>query len=283
MPGPTARRKHKPLYFHVTPLRSGSSGNLTLISHAGTILLVDAGLQSQRGLSAALADAGCGWDDLDAILVSHLHSDHVNHHAATCCARHDIPIHLHKENLDGFAQKILPRTPARAPVRPFSDDKTFSIGNISVRPFRVPHDANGVTCGFSFTSADGELNTRVTMATDLGHNGNGLFEEFIDSDLILIEANYDENMLNQSRRIDRGRVGSDHGHLSNFQAGKFLARIFQESSKIPSAVVLCHLSRDHNTPELARGTVREILSAHRFDGIPIHAARQDTAIRKFSV
>jgi len=121
------------------------------------------------------------------------------------------------------------------------------------------------------------------MATDLGHNGNGLFEEFIDSDLILIEANYDENMLNQSRRIDKNRVGSDHGHLSNFQAGKFLARVFQESSKIPSAVILCHLSRDHNTPELARGTVRDILSAHRFDGIPIHAARQDTAIRKFSV
>ncbi|MCL1926625.1 MAG: MBL fold metallo-hydrolase, partial [Syntrophorhabdaceae bacterium] len=197
--------------------------------------------------------------------------------------RHDVPIHLHRENLDGFAQKVLPRTPARAPIQPFSDGKTFSIGNISVRPFRVPHDACGVTCGFSFTSADGKRNTRVTMATDLGHNGNGLFEEFLDSDLILIEANYDENMLNLSRRTDKSRVRSDRGHLSNFQAGKLLARIFQESSKPPSAVILCHLSRDHNTPELARNTVREILSAHRFDGIPIHAARRDTAIRKFSV
>ncbi|MCL1927063.1 MAG: MBL fold metallo-hydrolase, partial [Syntrophorhabdaceae bacterium] len=115
------------MHFHVTPLRSGSSGNLTLISHAGTILLVDAGLQSQRGLSAALTDAGCGWEDLDAVLVSHLHSDHVNHHAAACCARHDVPIHLHRENLDGFAQKVLPRTPARAPIQPFSDSETFSI------------------------------------------------------------------------------------------------------------------------------------------------------------
>jgi len=121
------------------------------------------------------------------------------------------------------------------------------------------------------------------MATDLGHNENGLFEEFIDSDLILIEANYDEKMLNLSRRIDKARVGSDRGHLSNMQTGKFLVRVLQESRKIPSAVVLCHLSRDHNTPDLARDTVRKILSAHQFDGIPIHAARRDTAIRMFSV
>ncbi|MCL2103069.1 MAG: MBL fold metallo-hydrolase [Syntrophorhabdaceae bacterium] len=271
------------MYFHVTPLRSGSSGNLTLVSYNGTTLLVDAGLQSQRGLSTALADAECEWNDLDAVLVSHLHSDHVNHHAAACCARHNIPIHLHMQNIDGFAKRVLPRTPARAPLKPFYDDETFSIGNISVRPFRVPHDACGVTCGFSLTPADRQRDIRVTMATDLGHNGNGLFERFIDSDLILIEANYDENMLNKSRRIDRDRVGSNLGHLSNSQAGKFLARVLRESRKTPSAVILCHLSRDHNTPELARATVRDILSSNRFEGIPVHAARQNTAIRRFSV
>lgn len=269
--------------FHVTPLRSGSSGNLTLVSHAGTILLVDAGLPSQRGLSAALAEGGCGWDDVDAVLVSHLHSDHVNQSAVACCARHDVPIHLHSGNLDGFARKVLPRSPSRGPVRPFTDGETFSIGGIAVRPFRVPHDARGVTCGFSFTTAAGEREVRVSMATDLGQNENGLFEEFIDSDLILIEANYDEGMLNRSPRLDRARVGSSMGHFSNVQAGKFLVRVLQESRKVPSAVILCHLSADHNTPELARGTVREILSAHRFEGIPIHAARRDASLRKFTV
>jgi len=269
--------------FHVTPLRSGSSGNLTLVSHAGTLLLVDAGLPSQRGLSAALAEAGCGWDDVDAVLVSHLHSDHVNGSAVACCARHDVPIHMHRGNLDGFARKVLPRSPARAPVRTFSDGETFSVGGIAIRPFRVPHDARGITCGFSFTPAAGEREVRVSMATDLGQNENGLFEEFIDSDLILIEANYDEGMLNRSSRLDRARVGSGVGHFSNVQAGKFLVRVLQESRKAPSAVILCHLSADHNTPELARGTVREILSSHRFDGIPIHAARRDAPLRKFTV
>jgi hypothetical protein len=77
------------------------------------------------------------------------------------------------------------------------------------------------------------------MATDLGQNENGLFEEFIDSDLILIEANYDEAMLNRSSRLDKARVGSGMGHFSNVQAGKFLVRVLQESRKVPSAVILC--------------------------------------------
>jgi phosphoribosyl 1,2-cyclic phosphodiesterase len=90
-------------------------------------------------------------------------------------------------------------------------------------------------------------------------------------------------MLLRSLRHDRGRVGSDTGHFSNAQAGKFLVRVLQESRKRPRAIILCHLSRDHNTPEVARATVREILSAHRFDGIPVHAALRDTPLRKFSV
>jgi len=267
----------------VIPLRSGSSGNLTLVSHAGTTLLVDAGLPSQRGLSAALAEAGCGWDDVDAVLVSHLHSDHVNGSSVACCAKHEVPIHMHHGNLDGFARKVLPRSPARGEVRPFRDGETFLVGGIAVRSFRVPHDARGVTCGFSFTTAAGERDVRVTMATDLGGNGNGLFEQFVDSDLILIEANYDEEMLNNSPRCDRWRVGSEIGHFSNVQAGNFLVRVLQESRKAPAAVILCHLSADHNTPDLARGTVRKILAAHRFDGIPVHAARRNVSLPVFSV
>jgi len=267
--------------FHVTPLRSGSSGNLTLVEHAGTVLLVDAGLPSQRGLVAALSEVDREWDDVDALLVSHLHGDHVNGSAVACCARFGIPIHLHRKNLDGFSKKVLSRSPDSCPVRPFTDGETFSIGAIGIEPFRVPHDARGVTCGFAFTSASRDV--RVSMATDLGRNENGLFERFLDSDLILIEANYDEEMLNRSPRLDRGRVGSNVGHFSNAQSGKFLVRVLQESRKAPQAVVLCHLSADHNTPELARRTVREILSGHRFGDVPVHTARREGPSRKFTV
>src|SRR5512141_3205497 len=113
------RRDGPAVGFHVTPLRSGSSGNLTLVEHAGTVLLVDAGLPSQRDLVAALSEVDRGWEDVDALLVSHLHGDHVNGSAVGCCARFEIPIHLHRKNLDGFSKKVLSRSPGSGPVRTF--------------------------------------------------------------------------------------------------------------------------------------------------------------------
>ena len=167
------------------------------------------------------------------MLISHLHSDHVNHCAVACCARHDVPIHLHRGNLDGYARKVLPRAPAKAPVRPFTEGETFSIGGITVRPFRVPHDACGVTCGFSFTAADGSRDIRVTMATDLGHNGNGLFEEFIDSDLILIEANYDEEMLTGAGGSTRTASGRTWDIFPTSRRESFSSASSRKAAKSP--------------------------------------------------
>ncbi len=266
--------------FAVRPLRSGSSGNLTLVEHAGTILLVDAGLPSQRGLALALSEGGVSWDDVDAVLVSHLHGDHIHPSAVACCARHDVPIFLHERNVRPFSRRVLSRTDRPAPVRVF-DGTPFSVGRIGIRPFLVPHDAEGVTCGFVLTGREGDRDVRVAVATDLGHGGNGLYEEFLDSDLILIESNYDPALLSASSRIDKARVDSDVGHLSNEQAGRFLAQVMLESRKVPKAVVLCHLSADHNTPARAVGAVREILARYGFDGVSVHAARRHAPSPRF--
>ena len=259
--------------FAVRPLRSGSSGNLTLVEHGGTVLLVDAGLPSQRGLVQALSEAGASWEDIDAVLVSHLHGDHIHPSAVACCARHEVPILLHEKNVRPFSRKILSRSPLSGPVCTF-DSKEFSVGSIRVRPFPVPHDAEGLTCGFLLCGRASDREVRVAVATDLGNGGNGLFEEFVDCDLILIEANYDSGLLAASPRQDRTRVDSEVGHLSNDQAGKFLARVMLESRTLPQAVVLCHLSADHNTPAKAVGTVREILFRYGFGHVPVHAARR---------
>ncbi|MGE5190476.1 MAG: MBL fold metallo-hydrolase [Gemmatimonadota bacterium] len=266
--------------FSIRPLRSGSSGNLTLVEHAGTILLLDAGLPSQRGLAQALSDGGVSWDDVDGVLVSHLHGDHIHHAAAACCARHGVPIFLHEKNVRAFSRRILSRCGRPGPVRLF-DGEPFSVGSIRIRPFPVPHDAEGVTCGFVLTGRQGEREVRVAVATDLGHGGNGLFEEFVDCDLILIESNYDPAMLSTSARNDKARVDSDVGHLSNEQAGKFLARVMLGSRKVPKAVVLCHLSADHNTPARAVAAVRDILARYGFDGVSVHAARRHDPSPRF--
>lgn len=264
------------------PLRSGSSGNLTLVEHAGTAILVDAGLSSQRGLVSALSEAGVTWDDIDAVLVSHLHADHIHPSAVACCARHEVPLLLHEKNVRAFSRRILSRSSMSGPLRTFGAGP-LSVGSIGVLPFAVPHDAEGVTCGFLLSARAGDLEARVAIATDLGSGGNGLYERFVDSDLILIESNYDPAMLAKSHRpqVDRARVDSDVGHLSNEQAGKFLVRVMQESRRLPRAVILCHLSADHNTPPLAVGTVRGILSRYGFGDIPVHAARRDGPSPRF--
>lgn len=266
--------------FSVRPLRSGSSGNLTLVEHGRTRLLIDAGLPSRRGLTRALSDAGSAWSEIDALIVSHLHGDHIHPAAADCCARHEVPIYLHERNLRPFSRRVLSRVPLPASLRPF-DGTEFSVGGVRVRPFPVPHDAEGVTCGFVLTVEGRDREIRVTLATDLGTGGNGLFEEFVDSDLVLIESNYDPEMLSASRRRDRARVDSDVGHLSNEQAGRFLAQVMLESRRPPRAIVLCHLSADHNRPERAVGTVREILARYGFGEVPVHAARRDGPSPRF--
>jgi phosphoribosyl 1,2-cyclic phosphodiesterase len=265
----------------VRPLRSGSSGNIMLVEHGETVLLVDAGLPSQRGLARALSEAGVSWADVDALLVSHLHGDHIHPSAVACCARHAVPILLHEKNARPFSRKILTRSPLPGPLRLF-DGTPFPVGGILVRPFPVPHDAEGVTCGFVLSAEAGGREVRVAVATDLGHGGNGLYEEFVDADLILIESNYDPEMLAASARRDRVRVDSDVGHLSNEQAGRFLARVLLESRTLPRAVVLCHLSTDHNTPARAVGAVGEILARYGFGGVPVHAARRDGPSARFS-
>jgi glyoxylase-like metal-dependent hydrolase (beta-lactamase superfamily II) len=263
-----------------TPLRSGSSGNLTLVEHAGTVLLVDAGLSSQRALVQALAEAGRTWDDIDAVLVSHLHADHIHPSAVAACARHEVPIFLHERNVRPFSRRILPRAPLSGPLGTFDGDP-FGIGAIGIRAFAVPHDAEGLTCGFVFSAPTDGGTARIAMATDLGSGGHGIFEEFVDSNLVLIESNYDPDMLAASRRQDKARVGSDEGHLSNEQAGRFLARAMLASRRLPRAVILCHLSADHNTPARAVATVRGILAGYGFGDVPVHAARRRAPSARF--
>src|SRR3989304_5656482 len=170
-----------------------------LVEHGGTVLLVDAGLPSQRGLAQALSEGGYTWEDIDAVLVSHLHGDHIHPSAVACCARHEVPILLHEENVRPFSRRILPRSALSGPACPLA-----SPGG----PRRGPR-----------------ASPAPRPPADLGQGGHGLFEEFVDSDLILIESNYDPGRLAAGARMDRTRVDSEVGHLSNEQAGKFLARV----------------------------------------------------------
>src|SRR4030067_2050640 len=121
---------------------------------------------------------------------------------------HGGPLLRHEESVRPFPRRILSRSALSGPVCTF-DAQEFAVGAIGVRPFPVPHDAEGVTCGFLLSGRAASREIRVAVAPHLGHGGNGLFEGVVGSDTILIGSNYDPGMLAATPRPDRTRGGAD--------------------------------------------------------------------------
>lgn len=261
----------------IQTLASGSSGNMTVIRSAHSTLVLDLGIRSMKGTVAALETAGIAIESLEAALVSHRHSDHLGSSGLKLCLRAGIPVLAGPETI-GEAERLYRwKKPAHDPegsLVPIRPQTTYLVGNIEVTPFSVSHDVP--TYGFEFAVAGGG-GRKVTVATDLGFAPDDLLPHFADADAILLEANYDEDLLRLSPRHvkDKTRVASDHGHLSNMQAGRFIARVMETSRALPQAIVLVHLSRDHNRPEMAVDDVSTYLGPGRQDGPRVVAAPRD--------
>lgn len=246
--------------FEVQTIASGSSGNLAIVRFGATVVLLDLGLRAQRDYGNALAKAGLASSDVSAALVSHRHSDHLNYAGLRWCALSKIPVLAGISTRNAAYSVYSSRIQQSLPdgilqvVRP---DVSYQIKDLVVTPFEVPHDVE--TFGYVFEVIDGGATRRMTVATDLGHAPAGLEERFAGASTVVLEANYNERMLKKSPRnpVDKARVASNVGHLSNTQSGQFLRRIAEYSGQAPSRVVLVHLSQDHNTTQLALDEVRE--------------------------
>jgi phosphoribosyl 1,2-cyclic phosphodiesterase len=230
---------HQPF---VAVLSSGSCGNSILIHSEETSLLVDAGISS-RELERRMASFGAEPADIDAILLTHEHTDH-NRGARRFCRSHGIPVFgtdgtLALSPLDGVD------------IRPITRHGLFSLGDLRIRPFPVMHLA-AEPVGYTI-ALDG---SRVSIASDLGCVTKDVTKEMAGSDLVMIEANYDNRMLLSGNYPDflKRTIAGDHGHLSNDDAGRLCAEVVREKTK---HVVLLHLSKDNNTLELASETVNE--------------------------
>lgn len=238
----------------VRTLASGSSGNLTLIRSGDDIVALDIGIASQRGLMESLGHSDVVPAAITAVLVSHEHSDHLSYSGLRICAAAGVPVLAGASTIRAasrtWASKLGKPMPSDV-VGEIREDSTYLVGRLEVTPFRVSHDVP--TFGFSVVARGAGGVRKLTIATDLGCVTSGLVERFLDSDAVLLEANYDEDLLRKSPRHpdDKARVASDVGHLSNVQSGRFLAEVAANSKRLPQAVVLVHLSKDHNRPDLA--------------------------------
>jgi phosphoribosyl 1,2-cyclic phosphodiesterase len=235
--------------FRVCSLSSGSDGNATYIGTSRTNILVDVGLTLKDTIDA-LQSIDVSPYDLDAILISHEHVDHIRS-AGALSRKFDIPVYANQETWKAMQQKV--GDIASHNVRIFYTGMDFYINDINIQSYAVPHDA-AEPVGFCFYSG----NKKISIVTDLGHTNTSIIKMVQDSDLILLEANHDVHMLQMGPYPWplKKRIMGKYGHLSNEQAGMALVEMLKDRTMY---VLLAHLSQENNLPALAYETVTSIL------------------------
>lgn len=227
---------------------SGSSGNCIFVSSDTTNLLIDAGI-SMRRISASLKNRGFSFADINAILITHEHSDHISA-LGMISKYHEIPIF----STPGTAEYILrtqPVPPER--IHTFEPCSDFCIGDICVSTFLTSHDA-AQSVGYRLSDGCRSL----SLATDLGFVSQGVFDAVCGSDTVILESNHDVDMLSHGRYpyYLKKRILSRNGHLSNSDCGYVAAALARTGTQ---HIVLAHLSKENNTPEIAHKTVSSFL------------------------
>ena len=230
----------------VTSLGSGSAGNALLVRTAGAVLLVDCGVGVRR-LLRALSSVGLTMADVDALLISHEHSDHIRELPRFVKQGTAVLSTRGSARAANVPTQLWEETRAERPVR---------IADVEVLAIPVCHDA-AEPCGFLIRSGAGS----VTVVTDLGCPSPAAAEAIAESRLVVLEANHDEAMLRRGpypERLQR-RILSDSGHLSNAGCADLLAQAIRGSTQ-PPTVWLAHLSETNNRPHLAKQTVQRRLT-----------------------
>ncbi len=243
------------LALHV--IGSGSKGNCAVVENVdeGRGVLVDCGI-CKRDVFGFAAEAGFSMDALDAILLTHDHSDHVSKLGVVVrgLKRGAVPLHVLPEVAAATPQ--VGELGDRVRVVPMGIGEPFMAGNITVRPVGTSHDAAG-SCAFRFEAPDGDA---VGYVTDTGCATAGMARLLDGVRILALESNHDERMLREGPypRFLQDRIRSDVGHLSNGQAAALLREVATDALE---CVVAMHLSEHNNLPSLARDALAASLEA----------------------
>jgi len=254
--------------MQVTVLGSGSAGNCTLIETEATAVLIDAGLSS-RQIAHRLAQIGRDLDQIDGILLTHEHSDHTRALGVLCKER-SIPIYANRLTAEALVADPENQALKKISWRLFSTGSPFTVGDLTVESFSVPHDAYDPV---GFTVRYGGV--AVGLITDLGHATRLVVERLRTMDALVIESNHDMKLLQEDAARPwalKQRIMSRHGHLSNDAAATLAGEV--ASSRLRH-LFLAHLSRDCNRPEIARETALKKLNEAGAAHVAVAVASQD--------
>lgn len=229
-------------------IASGSSGNCIYVGSDHTHLLVDTGI-SKKKIDAGLKELDIKGDELKGILITHEHSDHIQG-LGVFSRKYEIPIYATPGTIAGIqSYGPLGKMPEGL-LNPIQVDESFTLGDITIDPFRISHDANEPS-GYRMNCGD----KSIAVATDLGIYDEYTVEKLQNLDAVLLEANHDIHMLEVGSYpyYLKRRVMGDKGHLSNELSGRLLCDILHDNLK---HIVLGHLSKENNYAKLAYETVK---------------------------
>ena len=255
-------------------LYSGSSGNSLLVKTENTNILIDAGVSSKK-IETALNSIDIDPSSLDGILITHEHTDHVQG-LGTFAKKYDLPVFVNQKTLDAMPkqkEKISEKN-----INLIKIEEKFEIKDLKIKPFAIPHDAVN-PCGFNIFKD----NRKISIATDIGHMSNGIIKNLEDSLFILLEANYDPEVLMCSKYPYqlKTRIAGPTGHLSNEMAGKTISYLLKSGLK---QAMLGHLSQESNFPELAYKTViDELMPNFSENNFKLSVAKRDESSPLISI
>lgn len=226
-------------------LSSGSAGNATIVCSQKANILIDCGI-NKKTLNERLSQCGLGVDDINVLLITHGHTDHIS---GIKFVPKDKWMTSHKV-IEGLADSQY-----------FEPYQTFCIGDISVTPLPLSHDAVN-TVGFILKDGDESL----VYITDTGFISEKVMELTVNATYYIFESNHDTKMLYTSDRSAYliRRIHSDIGHLDNVYASTYLSRLLGDRTK---EITLAHLSEECNTPEIALQTYNKVMQA-QFGSLP---------------
>lgn len=250
----------------MTVLASGSKGNACLVECNGQKLLIDAGISAKQ-LVLRLNEVGVQPEELAGVLVTHEHLDHTRG-LEVFCRKYEVAVICNRDTAEAIRYKGMD---GHKQWKIFQDEQEFELAGMLVSPIRVPHDAADPVC---FLLQGGK--SSLGVLTDLGMVPERVFQRMQEAELLLVEANYDEDLLRDDVKrplLVKQRIMSRHGHLSNHEASEVIVRLLEGKLR---KVFLGHISRDCNRVDLVQGALEKRLEALGVNTLEFEIALPDT-------
>lgn len=231
-------------------IHSCSAGNCVAVWTENTRLLIDCGLSSMKRTRAMLGEVFDDLSDIDACLVSHVHSDHISHYPLRVLEQFSVPVLAYYGCVDSLRKKHFRAYGFGSLALSGFRAERFEVGDLEIEPFEVPHHPQIPTFGFVVRQYVGDKCLKVVLATDF-NNPRTIARQLVDADMVYVESNHDLELLR--RYYNPNSVY----HMPNPRTADLLAMVRKHSRKPPQTVMLGHLSEQRNKPAIAIREIRD--------------------------